>query len=343
MKAKGSLNIISQNNIMKHYRIKNIREGEDVLYLTLHPRHRSDQLNFKPGQYAAIGFTGNNGRRSPMRCFSIVSSPAHPDELQFAIRIGGKFTSSIAQLKTGKEIFVQGPFGDFLVNAHYDRNIVMLAGGIGITPIMSMIRTACQNDSSIPITLLYSYRSRHNIPFYDELQNLAKQNPKLKVIIFATNKATSPEAPHLLSGRINEHHLREVSGNNYAGSTYFLCGPIGFLQHTANILKGLGVEEDQIRTESFTQSSRIMTKSGHNIQKLTYTFATVALLIGIVGISYIDLSRYVPCYIRVTDHTQATSNNITASSNFVPADSLSSKANHQNAQQKYQSPVTCVS
>jgi ferredoxin-NADP reductase len=336
---------------MKHYRIKNLRKGEDVLYLTLQPRNSIDRLHYQAGQYAAIGFRGNNGRRSPMRCFSIVSSSTHPDELKFAVRVEGNFTTSLAGLKIGDKVFVQGPFGDFIINKNHDRNIVMIAGGIGITPLMSMIRTWCLTGSSIPITLLYSYRSRHNIPFYDELKRLAKQNPKFKVIIFVTDKATAPNAPHLLSGRMSERHLQAVVSGSYAGSSYFLCGPIGFLQNVRTMLRTMGVDEHRLITESFTQSSKIMTKSGYSVQKLTYVFAGSILLIGIVGISYLDLSRYVPRYTQAANYAHATNPSLNASTGTsnntsavtpTPKPTTSDESTPQT-QQSYQAPVTSVS
>jgi ferredoxin-NADP reductase len=361
---------------VKHYRLKNIRLNHDVIHLTLQPRRPSDGLKFQAGQYASIGFKSANGRRSPMRCFSIVSSPTNTEELMFAIRLGGRFTQSVAELKVGTLFFVQGPFGDFVMSGRYDKRIVMLAGGIGITPFMSMIRTACRKQSFIPITLLYSYRSHHDIPFYEELELLSRQNPNLKVVTFVTDTAVAPNIPQILSGRMTEEHIAAVTGGNYAGSTYLISGPKGFNQNVVQMLEAHHVDDERLITESFTQSSKLVANSGFGLQKLTYAFSGALLVVGIISIAYLDLSRYVPHYIQAadkvqssltpqpaststatqpttsnTDSDQSANNSNTSTGNNTDSQQSTSSGNSSTASsggntstpQTYQTPVTSVS
>lgn len=284
---------------MKRYTIKESRREQDLLYLTLQPDTVDDYLEFEAGQYATIAFRGRNGRLSPMRCFSIVSSPDQPEVLQFAMRVGGSFTQALAELGAGDEILVQGPFGDFVINEQYDRRIVMIAGGIGITPFMSMIRSATIAKSPIPMTLLYSYRRGFSVPFEAELKALEKANPNFRVISFVSGEAFVPEVPRMLSGKMTEQHLDQITGGNYAGNTYFLCGPKGFMESIESMLTNRRVSEDRIVTESFTQASKLTIGNGWSLQKLTYSLAGAILLLGIFSVAFLDLSRYVP------KHTQA--------------------------------------
>lgn len=339
---------------MKHYLLKQLQQDSGILYVTLEPRQQRDHLHFYPGQYAAIGFSTPNGRRSPMRCFSITSSPQQPGTLQFAIRVIGRFTRTLSELPLGTEIFVQGPFGEFVIDKRYDRNVVLLAGGIGITPFMSMIRTLSITNDPLPVTLLYSYRSHHHIPFHGELREHQQHNPHLRVATFVTDTAAPPNLPHLLSGKMNEQHIKQVVGGEYAQSTYFLCGPSGFMDSTARMLRAHGVEEERILTESFTQSSGIIATNGLSVQKMTYAFATAVLLVGIIGISYLDLSRYVPRVQAATTTGQSvskhassstSSNSSNTNSSSTASSDTSSTSNQSNTSttQSYQPPVTSVS
>jgi ferredoxin-NADP reductase len=335
---------------MKQYRLKNITRTHDILYVTLEPRRTSDRLQFYPGQYATIGFKTVHGRRSPMRCFSIASSPVSPDELQFAMRLGGLFTQSIAKLSVGTDFFVQGPFGEFVIDDEYDRRVVLLAGGIGVTPFMSMIRTACRTGSNIPITLLYSYRSGHSIPFLDELQELASNNSHLKIAVFVTDRATVPNTPRILSGKISEDHIDEVTNGQYLGSSYFICGPKGFMANATGMLKAHNVPEAQIMTESFTQTSKIVSRSGYSFQTLTYAFASIVLIIGIGSIAYLDLNRYVQASdkVKTTSTSQITSSSDSKTSSSTSDTSTSNTAGGSSttsttSQQSYQAPTTSVS
>ena len=109
------------------FKVKSLKRiSPDTLLLALKPKRQKDYFQFYPGQYVAIGFK-YHGCPSPMRCFSIVSSPNNQAELQLAMRITGEFTSSIADLEEGETILVHGPFGNFVIDERLDRNVVLIA------------------------------------------------------------------------------------------------------------------------------------------------------------------------------------------------------------------------
>lgn len=347
---------------MKNYVLQDIQKDNGILYLTLAPKKQGANIRFEPGQYATIGFRGPNGRLSPMRCFSITSS-SDSGNLQFATRLGGDFTHALADLTAGDEMYVQGPFGEFIINPTYDRNVVLIAGGIGITPFMSMIRSATKAQSSLPITLLYSCRSGQGIPFHDELREMEKRNPKLRVVVFVTDQTNVPEIPRMLSGRMTENHIGQVVGGSYTGSTYFVCGPKGFTESTESMLLAKGVRDDRIVTESFTQASKV-TLGGYNLRKATYAFASALLVAGIFSIAFLDLSRYLPRHTvsaNAAQSSQTVNNNsstagtpsaqtnqptdsttVTPSSNSTN-NSTSNNSSTNSRSSNYQQPVTSVS
>ncbi|MGI0133336.1 MAG: ferredoxin--NADP reductase, partial [Candidatus Micrarchaeaceae archaeon] len=129
----------------------------NTLVVTLYDNERRKPLTFEPGQYAAVSFLNKRNRPTPARCFSISSSPTEQGFLQFGIRVGGGFTKTAQrELAPGSKMIVEGPFGNFTFNATRDRSAMFLAGGIGVTPFLSMIRYATRLQLPNDIMLVYS-------------------------------------------------------------------------------------------------------------------------------------------------------------------------------------------
>lgn len=277
---------------MYKYLVKSVEQRNQYFVLTLTPSDEDKEVFFTPGQYATIGFKVN-GRPSPMRCFSFVSSPID-SELKFATRARGHFTSKLSQLEAGEEINLQGPFGHFVIEPKQDKHIVMVAAGIGITPFMSMLRWANDTQFTTPITLFYSNRDRTLIPFYDEIQIMQRQNPNLNVV-FLVDGGEHDQANRVYSGKLNSGLIQNAVGNDYHRSTFLICGPQGFMDNVSNDLKNDKINSDQIVTESFKQKSKI-SWSLSNLGITTKTYVGAALILGLlVGIvSLFDLLAYVP-------------------------------------------------
>jgi ferredoxin-NADP reductase len=350
---------------MKKYTLITSYRSEDLLFLTLQSKGQMTHFRFQPGQYAALSFRGQRGKRTPVRCFSMTNSVTQKDQIEFGIRISGSFTQALAKVPTGSDIYLQGPYGQFTIDPSQDKNIVMIAGGIGITPFISMIRTNTQIQSTIPMTLLYSYRTGHHIPYHDELQQLAAKNPYLRLAFFVSDTSTIPESARMLSGRITESHIHKIVEQTPSGGTYFICGPQAFMDHTESMLTAEGISESQIITESFNQSSKVTFASGLNVKTTTYSFAAALLVFSIIGISYLDLSRYVPEHTvsikESSEKIETTGSNTTsaATSDSSPATSTTSSTSasntgstssssgssstSQNTNSDYQTPVTSQS
>src|ERR1019366_1337257 len=128
---------------------------KSTLLLTLRRDPAERPLAFQPGQYAAISYE-INGRKAATRCFSIVSSPTEQDILQFGIRIRGHYTTALTGIKQGDKVSVAGPFGGFVFDVSSDKQSIFMAGGIGITPFIRIMRYNAKLNSDNNITLLYS-------------------------------------------------------------------------------------------------------------------------------------------------------------------------------------------
>lgn len=355
---------------MRIYEVQETRLiGKSTLLLTIAPKRKRDALVFYPGQYAAIGFK-RYGRPSPMRCFSIVSSPHSPEAVQFAMRIQGDFTTAASKLKKGDTVFLRGPFGDFTIDTRFDRNIILLAGGIGVTPFISMARYAAHTNLQIPMTLLYSCSYPNDIPFMEELIELEERNPLFQVAFFITQGPVTrvPNARHV-PGRIDEERLRQLTGGQYDRFTYFICGPKQFTKSLRTTLLNNKAAPESIITEEFSTTSNVADSGSlptKSVWRLTYGATGAALVLATFFFMAIDLARFVPESLHIQaaaaavqtspaaqTSTPSSSTNATSSSpnyqTYAASTPTSSNGTSSNTvytpppAQTYQPPVTSVS
>jgi ferredoxin-NADP reductase len=344
---------------MKKYFLKSsVWMTKDSLLLTLEPKNSEDKLDFYPGQYLSIGFR-RFGRPSPVRCFSIVSSPSS-NNLQLGIRVYGVFTKSLSKLKPGANMFVLGPYGNFLIDEEKDKNIIMLAAGIGITPYMSMLRFLSEQRINLPVTLVYAVRTTDNIPFYNEITELQKTNPFLKVIYLVAEDIKPIGNQKFYKGLISSDFMDKLTKKYYSPYTFFICGPKGFKDAAIDILSKNNVEKDKIITEEFTPSTQSRSDAegeAFTIPKLTYGLSFLSLALLSAFIMTIDLVREVPKLQNSSSTTSAPSasnssagntntNSTPSPANSQPVQPSSPSTTYSQPQQNqnsYQQPTTSVS
>lgn len=265
------------------------RPQPGLLLLTLRPRTSTDTLHFKAGQYAALSFE-RNGRRSPVRCFSMTSPPNDAGKtLQFAMRIEGRFTRAMAMLRPGAVVYVQGPFGDFTLPAS-EQPVVFLAGGIGITPFVSMLRSLAETRSNTKVMLLYSGRLAGNVPLYEEISEVMQKLPHAHMQLFLTRSSKrSPTIQGAVQGRIGDEHFDRMATRAFQDSIYFVCGPPVFIKAMRRILRARGVSHSRIIVESFTQAPAIVLRGSVSLTEVVYgltalAFLVIFLIIAVAGV-----------------------------------------------------------
>ncbi len=265
-----------------------------TLLLTLKRDEAERPLSFQPGQYAAINFE-HRGRKSPTRCFSIVSAPTDQDVLQFSMRVRGKFTTAVSNLEAGDLVNVSGPFGGFVFDLARDKEAVFLAGGIGITPFISMMRHLVRLRADNNVVLLYSAQSQDDIPFADELMSIQKTHPNLKTL-FVIGKPPVDKLPpaHVIEGNISEDVLNKVTGGDYSRQKFFACGPPGFMGAMSAMILKKGVPRNRMLTEAFTQSSPKQTSILRSWPANVYALSTIGVILGSFVVMESDLLRSLP-------------------------------------------------
>jgi predicted ferric reductase len=206
--------------LRRPYRISEVRkERGDTSTLVMHPDGHPG-FRFSPGQFAWLTVWG-----SPFKItghpFSFSSSAAVSDgRVEMAIRNLGDFTSEIHKVPVGKRVYLDGPYGAFTIGNPTDMH-VLIAGGIGITPMMSMIRTLADRRDTRPVVLLYGNENWESITFREELEAL-KARLDLTVVHVLTNPSDGWTGEQgFITAELFKRHLPPP----YADHEYFICGP----------------------------------------------------------------------------------------------------------------------
>lgn len=200
---------------------------------------------FQAGQFALVRVSIDG--RPVIRCYSITSAPAISGYLEISVRNQGIVSRHLHEtLRPGMTIELNGPGGEFVYPAG-EQPIVLLAGGIGITPLLSMLRHALIHAPSRPITLVLSAQTAAHVPFGDELQGLARRHPQFRMVI-ALSRGTPDGRFH--SGRIDRNLIERAVPRPLA-CVYMICGPLGMIEDLRHVLEAMGVPAAQIHFEKF--------------------------------------------------------------------------------------------
>jgi 3-phenylpropionate/trans-cinnamate dioxygenase ferredoxin reductase subunit len=224
------------------------RESDSVTTVSLAARDGSQtEWDFSPGQFAWLRLRRSvTGEEHP---FTIASSPYLPGRVEFTIREAGDFTRSIQLLRPGQPVWVDGPHGSFTSDSAACEGVVMIAGGVGITPMMSMVRAAAHRGDPRPHRLVVVARSSADLLFREELGQLRDQ---LDFEVTEVLRRPHPGwAGH--TGEINTGLLATVlgTGGYHMRLDYFLCGPPGLVHDALEALEAFGVPAERIHTEQF--------------------------------------------------------------------------------------------
>lgn len=242
-------------NPLREVRIAEVR-GETPSAVTLVLEDAGDSrgsFDFRPGQYFTL--VADIAGRPMRRAYSASSAPG-ASRLEVTVKHveGGRFSTHVHRsLRAGDRLAVRGPSGSFHAEPRPPEEIVLVAAGSGVTPMMSMIRTRlADRPAHGRIALLYSSRSADEIIFADELARLEKESPDW---LSVTHVLTRTE------GRLDGDGVRSwVTGLTPAQDAhYYVCGPEPLMDAVKDVLTGLGVPDALVHRERYTSGAETMT------------------------------------------------------------------------------------
>lgn len=213
---------------------------------------KPSQFNFKPGQSADLTLSNppETDAEGNTRTFSIASSPFE-NQLMFATRMRDTaFKRSLKKIPLGTEAKIDSPMGSFTLHKNSAKPAVFLAGGIGITPFISIVRQADHDRLPHKLYLFYSNRSPEDAPFLDTVQMLGKSSPNFQLVCTMTEMPRSKREWKGETGLITQETLsRHLT--TLQGPIYYVAGPPAMVAGLRKMLVAANVDEDDIRTEDF--------------------------------------------------------------------------------------------
>ena len=233
---------------IKDFESKVLRVNQETAEIKSFQFSVPDDFSFKPAQHIVLELPVDGKKQ--MKSFSISSSPSKKGYIETTKRIGpSEYSKVMGSLKEGDVVRIKGPYGLFLLNE--EKDAVMIAGGIGITPFKDMIEYASEKELPIKITLLFSNKTPEDIPFKEELDELDRKNPDLKIIHTITRPNQSKEEWNGLTGHINEEMIRKEV-ESFEGKVFYICGPPSMVNEVVAILEKMEIPKEQIKLERFT-------------------------------------------------------------------------------------------
>lgn len=198
-------------------------------------------LTYKPGQFLTLRLPHPGGPVA--RCYSVSSAPGVDDHLKVTVKRvqDGRGSNWVCDnVVAGTELDVLAPSGTFTPHS-YDRDLLLLAGGSGITPVMSIIKATLAQGAG-KMFLVYANRDERSVIFHGELRELVAQHPERLVVL------------HWLETVQGLPSLRPLSElvSPWTHAEAFICGPAPFMDCAADALRGLGVARERIHVERFT-------------------------------------------------------------------------------------------
>ncbi|SCK24717.1 ferredoxin--NADP reductase [Vogesella sp. LIG4] len=208
---------------------------------------------YKPGQAMDLILPGPHAdpnSSDARHAFSIVSAP-HQGELTVATRMRDSiFKRTLGKLANGTTVTIDGPFGSLTLHKNTARAAVLIAGGIGVTPFMSMLRHAARQQLQQDLLLLYSNRRPEDAAFLGELQQLEKENPRFRLLATMTDMAHSTQAWGGASGKFDGAWIKQAIAG-LAEPVFYVSGPPALVAAMCQALTDAGVDEDEVRSEEF--------------------------------------------------------------------------------------------
>ncbi|MFC7518799.1 FAD-dependent oxidoreductase [Herbaspirillum sp. GCM10030257] len=214
--------------------------------------NKPHDFNFKPGQAVDLVLINPESQSAePLRhTFSIASAP-YQEGLEIATRMRDTaYKRLLRELKSGTAATIEGPFGSLTLHKDIARPAVFIAGGIGITPFISILRQATRDKTPQQLVLLYTNRRPEDSAYLDELQRLDKQNERFQLVATMTDIGRSVLPWKGKTRSLDTAFVEDATGGLVA-PIFYTAGPPGMVETVRSILAGIGASENDIRSEDF--------------------------------------------------------------------------------------------
>ena len=209
---------------------------------------------YRPGQFLTVRLALRDAERPVVRSYSL-SDVARPDYYRITIRkIGLASTHFHDRLAVGDRIEVKAPAGIFTIDPkQQERPVVLIGGGIGITPLLSMLEGINAAGPPFETWLLYGVRNDHEYIMRSQLEAIARMRSNVHLRVFYSRPARAVDDPDIGVGHIDLDVMKRLLPSN--ACDFFICGPAAMMESVTRDLQTWGVPTDQVHTEAFGPSA----------------------------------------------------------------------------------------
>lgn len=260
-----SLTLIAYNYLIKPlyiqrtpYQVSEInRVSERDWQLTLTAKNNKP-FTYQAGQFVWINSSGNafNLEQHPFSIVSTHSAKTQQTELSFVIRELGDYTKNLSALTIGQEVFVDGPYGTMTLDVtRANRYLLLIAGGVGIAPMLSLLRELAKQGDEREIHLMYADRQIDNMVYLKQLIAIEQSMPnfKLHLVCEQLPSTNSPYQHCLDKGFVDQSKISKVLNNKDSKQLgVYLCGPQVMIAKNCKQLKQLGVLAKHVHFEQLS-------------------------------------------------------------------------------------------
>ncbi len=234
------------------YEVTDVKtEAENVWTVKMKPQEGRKRYDYIPGQFQFITFLRNRGLPEEEHHWTISSSPTQEGFVTSTIKALGDFTATVGKTKPGDKAVIHAPFGRFSYLFHpEEKELVFIAGGVGITPLMSMLRYMRDKKESRPVTLFYGGPNQKSVVFYDELKEIEQEGiPKLTFVPVLEKPGSDWDGE---TGFIDKETIQKYVDTDKKDTGYYLVGPPPLLYKSIDNLHERGVDDKRIHLEIFS-------------------------------------------------------------------------------------------
>lgn len=236
---------------------KKSMESAEITSFYLYPTDGGKVMSHVPGQFISIRLFLPELNLNQARQYSVSSTPTQEyyrisvkKEKGQNLDTNGLISNRLHDfINEGDLVDLTAPAGNFMLSENQKNPVMLISGGVGLTPLISMLQNLVNKDFSYPITWLHGCRNRSVHAFKDQLDEIIKSNDNVEQHIFYDKRTENDKKEGVLEGHLDINRIPSL--NNHPDTLYYLCGPSFFIQKQYNDLIALGINKEAILFEEF--------------------------------------------------------------------------------------------
>ncbi|MCR8845367.1 NO-inducible flavohemoprotein [Paenibacillus sp. SC116] len=244
--------------------MRKVQETEFITSFYLKPHDNGPIAHFAPGQYITVRVKPEGSANTQLRHYSLSLAPGG-DLYRITVKRegaddnkpGGVVSCYLHDaVHVGDTLELTPPAGDFILNQEKNTPVVLISGGVGLTPMVSMLHTLAKQESARETIYIHATKNREQHALRNEVDKLSKEHSHVTVLTCYEERAVGMDCDHL--GYIDAPWLKSVlSTNHLAEADFYFCGPVPFMKSMNALLQQIGVAADRIHFEFFGPSGSL--------------------------------------------------------------------------------------